>query len=288
MTASGSVGTFLQPVLVDASDELFATELAALADEPDGVHQQRVRVRRLRSILAGYREVLDTRAAERVRVAYAEWGHELGVVRDLEVRADVAVELLERAGIDDAQIRARLVDSERDAYSQAHARLVERAAEPRARARAAMLRAFVEEPGIADPDDPAKKVVRAVLHKQDHRVRRAVRRLDGSDDAYHAVRKAARRMRYVAEAGSDAAVEVSGAEDLAAAGERVHDVLGAHRDAVLVAEQIARRHVLAVRAGEPGEPYLRIEALAREDAAARLAELPGALRSLRKAGSALG
>ena len=30
---------------------------AAKADEPDGVHQHRVRVRRLRSILAGLREV---------------------------------------------------------------------------------------------------------------------------------------------------------------------------------------------------------------------------------------
>ena len=81
-------------VLRTAADDVVRTRNAALADEPDGVHQHRVRVRRLRSILAGFRGSLDTRTADLLRVRYAEWGRELGVVRDIEVRAAVAHQVL--------------------------------------------------------------------------------------------------------------------------------------------------------------------------------------------------
>src|SRR5687768_5474381 len=128
-----------------AADEVVRTEAPALADEPDAVHQHRVRVRRLRSVLAGFEESFDTRQTERLRVAYAEWGSQLGVVRDVEVRASVAAETLELAGIDDPAVVHRLVDSEREAYPVAHARLVELAASPRAQERGRVLRRFVDE-----------------------------------------------------------------------------------------------------------------------------------------------
>ena len=128
-----------------------------------------------------------------------------------------------------------------------------------------------------------------MVRRQVRRVRRAARRIDGTDDAYHSLRKAARRMRYVAEATIDAAagLTVPGTDELARAGELIHDVLGAHRDAVLFAERVARHGARAVRSSEPGEPYQRVERLARMDAAAHLAELPEALGSLRSAASAL-
>lgn len=288
MTTTQSVGTFLHSVLVEASDDLFGTERAAMADEPDGVHRARVSVRRLRSVLAGYRGVLDAATADRLRVDYAEWGRELGVVRDIEVRAGIAAELLTRARIDDGTVHRRLVDEERIAYAQAHTRLVERAQGPKAASRAGMLRAFVAAPGFSDPDAAADRVVVRVLRDQERRVRRAVHRLDGTEEAYHAVRKAARRLRYVAEAGADGAFPLPGAADLARTGEILHDLLGAHRDALLVADRIAHQRAAAVRAGEPGDPYARVEALARADAADRLTELPETLRSLRQARSALG
>jgi CHAD domain-containing protein len=221
-------------------------------------------------------------------VDYAEWGRELGVVRDIEVRAGIAAELLTRARIDDGTVRRRLVDEERVAYAQAHARLVERAQGPKAASRAGMLRTFVVAPGFSDPDAAADRVVVRVLRDQERRVRRAVHRLDGTEEAYHAVRKAARRLRYVAEAGADDAFPLPGAADLARVGEVLHDLLGEHRDALLVADRIAHQRTAAVRAGEPGDPYARVEALARADAADRLTELPEALRSLRQARSGLG
>jgi CHAD domain-containing protein len=248
-----------------------------------------VRVRRLRSVLAGFEDELDARAAERVRVAYAEWGRELGVVRDIEVRADVAEDALDRAGIDDPDVARRLIDVERAAYSGAHARLVELAREPRARARERMLSSLVEEPGIVQPEAAAEEVVAGVLRAQARRVRKAARRVDGTDDAYHALRKAARRMRYVAEAVAESAPGLypSAVDDLARAGDRLHDALGGHRDAVLFAEHVAREGVLAARAGERSEAYDLIAALARADAASQLATVPKALRGLRAAASGL-
>jgi CHAD domain-containing protein len=287
--SSGRIGEVLALALTKAADEVAATEEAALADEPDGVHQQRVRVRRLRSILAGFRNQLDTRAAERVRVAYAEWGRELGVVRDIEVRAAVAEETLQRAGVDDLDVFRRLVLAERDAYDGAHARLVELAGEPRAVARREMMRTFVDAPAIVGADTPVAEVAAEVLRTQARRVTKAAHRLDGTDDAYHALRKSARRLRYVAEAVADAAPGLYAADvaDLAAAGDALHESLGGHRDATLFAEHVVREGIRAARAGERSDAYPFIEAIVRTDAETHLRRLPDALQRLRAAASDL-
>ncbi|TDN87515.1 CHAD domain-containing protein [Microbacterium sp. BK668] len=272
-----------------AAAEVAETAPAALADEPDGVHQHRVRVRRLRSVLAGFRDVLDEPAAEAVRVEYREWGRELGVVRDIEVRADVAEGELADAGIDDPRMRRRLVESERDAYARAHARLVELAALPRAEKRRRALDALVAASVVRDPDADAAPFVATVLAKQARRLRKAVGRIDGSEDSYHAVRKAARRLRYVAEATARAApgLYVEQVAELAVVGDALHDALGGHRDALLFADHLEREAVRAARAGEPVDAYPVIEASARAAAAKKLTALPDAMRRLRAAASDL-
>ena len=72
------------------SDRLDELEPAALADEPDAVHQMRTHVRRLRSVLAAYAPLFDAAVAEALRRRYGEFGRELGTVRDLEVRIGMA------------------------------------------------------------------------------------------------------------------------------------------------------------------------------------------------------
>lgn len=286
---SPTVGDVLGEILRRAAAEVEQSAAAALADEPDGVHQHRVRVRRLRSVLGGFREALDARAAERVRVAYAEWGRELGVVRDIEVRADVAEQLLERAGFDDPAVVHRLVQSQREAYPAAHERLVELARSPRAEERARLLREFVDPAVVVEPDRPAAAVLATVLAKQARRVEKAEGRLDGSDEAYHELRKAARRTRYVAEAIADVAPDLfpPQVEAIADAGDDLHDALGAHRDAMLLARRVSHEGALAGRAGEPSEAYETIADLLRDEAEERLKEVPPALKLLKAAASRL-
>jgi len=276
-------------VVRTAAGEVARTMGAALADEPDGVHQQRVRVRRLRSVLAGFRGSLDTRTADALRVRYAEWGGQLGVVRDIEVRAAVAEEALERAGVDDPRVVARLVDSERGAYTAAHARLVELAESPRAIERSRLLEQFAAASVVVDGEADAEPLVAAVLAKQTGRVQKAARRLDGTTEGYHDLRKAARRLRYVAEAIAEVAPDLhtSQVQALAEAGDALHDALGGHRDDVLFAEHVAREASRALRAGEPTDAYARIEAEALIAAADHLTEIPKALRHLREAAADL-
>jgi len=288
-SASLTTREFLDVALRTAAEEVQETTPAALADEPDAVHQHRVRVRRLRSVLAGFRDSLDREAVEDVRARYRQWGRELGEVRDMEVRAEVAEQELAAAGIEDPNMFRRLVEGDRAAHARAHARLIALAATPEADERRRALVALVEASVIRDPDAPVAPLVAAVLAAQARRVRKAVGRIDGGEESYHDVRKAARRLRYVAEAVARAAPGLYLAQvvELATVGDALHDSLGGHRDALLFADHVARERVLAQRAGESVEAYPAIEASARAAAAGKLAELPHALHRLHAAASDL-
>lgn len=284
-----AIGTVLGDILRRAADEVVRTEAPALADEPDAVHQHRVRVRRLRSVLAGFEDSFDTGQTDRLRVAFAEWGSQLGVVRDIEVRAAVAAETLELAGISDPAIVRRLVGSEREAYPVAHARLVELATSPRARDRARTLERFVEAMFVVEHDRPATAVLAAVLRTQVKRVRRAERRLDGSTERLHDLRKAARRAKYVAEAIADAAPEwlPKPVQAIAEAGDDLHDALGGHRDLTLLAQHARREGARAAHAGQWSEDYETLAALADDAAEELLGDVGPAVRHLRGAASGL-
>jgi CHAD domain-containing protein len=288
-SASLTTREFLGEAVRTAAAEVEETAAAALADEPDGVHQHRVRVRRLRSVLAGFRDRLDRETADGMRARFAEWGGELGAVRDMEVRADVAEQELADAGIDDPDMVRRLVAGDRRAHARAHARLVALAATPEAAERRNTLAALAAASVTGTSDEKAAPFIAAVLAAQARRVRKAAGRIDGSEESYHAVRKSARRLRYVAEAVARSAPGLyeTQVEELAGVGEALHDALGGHRDAVLFADHVARESVLAARAGEWIEAYPAIEASARAAAAERLAELPHALHRLRRAASDL-
>lgn len=272
-----------------AADRLTASLPGAIDDVPDGVHQHRTSVRRLRSVLAGFRDHLDEPAAHDLRVQFAEWGQQLGVVRDVEVRADVATEAMDDLGIDDPPMRARLIDAEREEYARAHARLRELYEGPRSSARMAALERFASDPvTTTDAETPAGRLT-AVARHEARRVRKAGKRSDGSIETLHDVRKAGRRLRYVAEALHEAAPEVFGDDcaALADAGEAVHDTLGSHRDELIFVEHLELARAQAGRAGEGVENYDVLIARASERAKKSLAGLDEALKHVRKAAAAL-
>jgi CHAD domain-containing protein len=283
--APPTTGELIPRLIRAAVADVEATEAGALADEPDGLHEHRTRVRRLRSVLAGFGRLADRRTADALAVRWREWGTELGVARDSEVRADVASDALERLGIDDPAVRERLVEVERAAYSREHARVVELAASARAEARRRESHDFARDPGVADPSADAASAVAEVLARQARRVRRAARRLDGSEEAYHRVRKAGRRLRYVAlaVAEADPGLRPEAVHRLAKAGAKIQHALGRHRDDLLFAQHVARQSAIAAHAGEPTDAYAVIEAEARASAAENLAVLPSARKRLKKA-----
>lgn len=295
-------GTAIVAALRAIAERLDALEPAALADEPDAVHQLRTHVRRLRSVLAAYGPLFDPSVAEGIRRRYREFGLELGTVRDIEVRVQVAERAIEEerdASTPDALAvaRARLVDAELEAHRLAHARFAARQRMPRASARRRMLAEFVDAPPLTSlAEGRADEVLGRLLEREAKRtVGRADRlgSLSGSAadagsaaaEELHAVRKAGRRLRYAAEAVTTEPVALfdERAVALAEAGEHLHDVLGDHRDEVLFAEHVRRSAAHAVHQGEPVASLERLAAAAEARAAEHVHGLGHVRVQLRRA-----
>ena len=290
LDAGGAVMGALRAI----GERLEELEPAALADEPDAVHQLRTHVRRLRSVLAAYAPLFDAPVAEALRLRYGEFGRELGTVRDLEVRigvAERALQELAEQGREDVivvtAIRERLVDDEVVAHRLAHARFAERQRMPRAAARRAALAEFLfNAPRTPGAEEPARSALGDLLDREARRAMRRASQVDASASAerLHAVRKAGRRLRYAAEAVTEEPVVLFGkrARALARAGEDLHDVLGDHRDEVLWAEHVRRVAAHAAHAGAPVDALKRLAVDADRRAAERLERLDSAVRELRR------
>lgn len=276
-----------------ARDRLHEYLSLAMADEPDALHQMRTSVRRLRSLLAAYRPVLDAAVVTELRRRLRELGRELGTVRDLEVRVQVAEDALEAgdeagrfvSNEDRARVRGILVDAETVAHDRAHARFVERQRLPRATARLEELdRVLADPPFTKRAARPAKRELARLLDREARRAARRARRLpdDPGPDDLHEVRKAARRLRYAAEAVTEPPVDLFGAAAaaLAEAGDAIHDLLGDHRDELLFADHLRRSAAHAAHAGQPSETLLRLAEDADARAAVHLAKLPDAIDDL--------
>ncbi|KRE25005.1 CHAD domain-containing protein [Agromyces sp. Soil535] len=277
------------------AERLDVLEPAAVADEPDAVHQLRTHVRRLRSVLAAYRPLFDASIVHGLRQRYREVGNELGTVRDIEVRVQVAERALEE--LDDAPpaalaaARARLIDAELETHRLAHARFVQRQRMPRASARRAMLAEFLDSPPVTPlAAGRADEVLGDLLDREARRTAESAARVGASADPekLHAVRKAGRRLRYAAEAVTTDPVELfdEHAQALAEAGEDLHDALGDHRDEVLFAEHVRRSAAHAAHQGEPVEVLVRLAEAADRRAAARVHGLAAVKHELRRAAKA--
>ncbi|WP_430646690.1 CHAD domain-containing protein [Agromyces sp. GXS1127] len=297
--ADAEAGTIVIAALVVVRDRFREFLPAALADEPDALHQLRTNVRRLRSVLAAYGPVLDEAVVTGLRRRLRELGHELGTVRDLEVRvqvADAAIAEAEEAGrfaseAERDRIRGILVDDEQVAHDRAHARFVERQELPRAVERLEELdRVLAEPPFTGRAADDAAIELGKLLDREAKRAARRARRLPGepSLDDLHELRKASRRLRYAAEAVTEPPVELFGerAAALADAGDDIHDVLGDHRDELLFAEHLRRAAAHAAHAGDPAEVLHRLADDADARAAGHLAKLSDAADELTKAAAA--
>jgi CHAD domain-containing protein len=227
----------------------FAAQLAALhahdpgarlGGDPEDVHQLRVATRRARAYLRVARPLLDQSWSEPLREELGWFGRHLGPVRDLDVlvehlRGDAAT-----LGADDEAAALPLVaelEADRESLQDD---VLETLRSDRYRALLdALEEASLRPHGAASDDAPTFAELAA---EEARKLRKRARRIapDSSDDELHAVRIAAKRVRYAA--------ELLGAKDVVACTKEVQDVLGEHQDAV-VAE--TRLRELAGHAGGP-------------------------------------
>jgi len=181
------------------------------AGEPEAVHDTRVAVRRLRSMLRVF-PALGQVAAAGLAERLKEWSDQLGAVRDLEALAELLAEVCPPPLWDRL---CPAVEAERAGAAAALVATLESAGHRRLREEVAAL--ALAEPGPLGARSGARRAAR-----------KAAKRLrSAGDDAalLHAARRAAKRARYAAEAIGDA--------DGAARWEAVQERLGTHHDCVV-------------------------------------------------------
>jgi CHAD domain-containing protein len=264
------------------------------ADEPDSIHSMRTIVRRLRSVLASFSGVFDRRAVDDLRQRLRRLGSVLGEARDLEVRAASAERELENIPpeLQDEESTARLVEGDRVAFGEARDRVLAYLSSSTYYRLLDSLDDFVASPRSQDPavekraSEPAERLVRRALRTASKRTLTRANNLPETEEAgdeylaeFHEVRKAARRLRYTAEAILDADPQVTGPRvlRLARRAERVQDMLGEHRDGILFAEHLMFESNRAHAAGEKTFVYGALYSKSGRDAHLAVERFPAAI-----------
>lgn len=236
------------------------------ADIPDSIHKMRTIVRRLRSVLASFSGVFDRPAVDDLRQRLRRLGSVLGEARDLEVRAAAAERELESIPpeLQDDESTARLVEGDRVAFGAARDRVIAYLSNSPYYRLLDSLDDFAAAPRSQDPavgkraGESVERLAQRALRTASKRTLKRAAKLPQTEGAgdrlpeFHEVRKAARRLRYTAEAVLDADPRLTGStvRQLARRAERVQDMLGEHRDGILFAEHLMFESNRAHAAGE--------------------------------------
>lgn len=236
---------------------LQALEPEVLANGFDAVHRTRVATRRLRTCLRTYGQMFRGQAI-RGLVEEVRWhGEQLGAPRDAEVLADrLGTALADATADGHEQIANLLTGRLEQRHAQAHAALVEGMATERYWRLQVALEQFLAEPPLErTAGDPASVVLPNMLTRAVHRVRRRAEHADARADdltRWHAVRKAAKAVRY----GAEVLVPVLGevAERRAEAWENITTLFGEAQDSVITGQLIGAFWLQAADTGLPTDP----------------------------------
>jgi CHAD domain-containing protein len=237
------------------------------------VHDLRVACRRLRSLFAAFRPVLDREVTDPLRVELKRLGAELSAARDGQVALDHLRALVE-AQPPELVLGPVAARVEQAAVADAE---TGRKAADRALGDAGYLAllddlfALLERPPFAaSAEVAAEDVLGAAVRRAGKRVRRRIERArEGrAAEQVHEVRKAAKRARYTAEV----AVGTLGspARALRDCMEQVQEVLGERQDTVVTRKHCRSLGLAAYADGENAWTYGRLHAL--EQARAERAE----------------
>lgn len=271
-----TAGEFVRAAIGAQVAALEAADVQLRTEQPDAVHQVRVAARRLRSTLTAFRDVIDRDATAPLREELSWLGLQLSEARDHEVavahlRDVVSAEPEELVlGPVAARLQQNQLREERAGLDRALATV---AGERYLRLLDA-LHALVADPPFTDgAGGRLRPVLRRAVRRSVRRLRRHMRTARRADDkdrpeALHAVRKAAKRVRYATEI---AAPELDGAKDVVRAAQGIQETLGELQDTVVTRELCRRFGVIALAEGENGFTFGRLHALeqARAEAAER-------------------
>jgi CHAD domain-containing protein len=231
-----AAGRAIQAALASGLGRLIANDPATRLGDAEGLHQMRVAARRLRSDLRTFRPIVDQAWAKALSDELRWLGSALGEVRDADVQLirleTLAPDVL--AALEPVSRRLRTHQSDAresllaDVRTERYVTLLERLVDA---VRNPML--------VSRATDPNKKVLPKLLRRAWKRLEPQAERLDSAspNDAYHAVRIRAKRVRYAAEAIAPALGKAA-LTRLAEAATDLQDLLGEMHDEVVMADQV--------------------------------------------------
>ena len=245
LTPKSSAGAVVLAHLAEQVEQIAVQDPQVRLDAPDSIHKMRVATRRLRSALRTFRPLLPDETTRPLREELKWLAAELGAARDAEVMRE---RLLRAVAAEDPGLLLGAAGQGIDAplsqaYAAAHAEVVTALDSERYRALLSALHALVTDPPLTGR---ARRKARDILPGRVAKTYRVlaglVERAGAAQDPHerdlllHEARKAAKQVRYAAEAvagvfGADAAA-------FAKAAEEVQEVLGEHQDSVVTRERI--------------------------------------------------
>lgn len=283
-----AVGDVVLAYLQEQRDAIVRLDPAVRQDARDAVHQMRVATRRMRSALQAYGKIVD-RSATRELTDELKWlAGELGESRDLEVlhaRFTDAVDQLPDEMVV-GPVQAHLTRFFAGRESDARTALIAALDSDRYLALLAAVDRLLAEPPLTKlARGKARRELPTVVGRAHRRVDchvRAAEQLSGDerDVELHEGRKAAKRLRYAAEAA--APVLGGPGRKLVKQTKEVQELLGAHQDAVVARPVLREIGIQAHLDGENGFTYGVL--YGQETAGTNLAyaEVDEAFRALRR------
>jgi len=251
---------------------------AVRADGDDAVHQMRVTIRQIRSLLQASEEEFGLTDDATILTELRELAGVLGIARDAEVLTERYRDALDALPPEMVRgpVRARLVDGGWQRYRVGLSRSLKAMRSPRYfRLLDALDAVAVSGPPPAEDDHP-----HATIASGYKRVRKRARAMAEAttehdrDDVLHGIRKAAKRLRYVAAA--------TGESTVSAQAKAIQSLLGDHQDSVVSRMNLLQMADVAHAAGEDTFTYGVLFQQEQELSQRCREQLDDALESLRK------
>jgi CHAD domain-containing protein len=261
--------------------ELLVWDRAVRADAYDAVHQMRVTIRKIRSLLADSQDSSGSSDNPWIQDELRELGNVLGAARDAEVLAERYQQALDKLPPElvRGRIRERLVEGARRRYQTGLRRSLIAMRSQRYFHLLDALDAWVAEiPAAASGDERAPVTLEAAYRKV-RKAAKATAQVEPEaeherDLALHRIRKRAKRLRYTAAA--------TGATQVSEQAKVIQTLLGDHQDSVVSREHLSHQAEAAHTAGEDTFTYGLLYQQEADLAESCRQQLGDALRKLAK------
>lgn len=242
----------LHRAVAEQIDELLIWDRGVRADVDDAVHQMRVTIRTIRSLLQAAQDSFGLPDIAEILDELQELGGVLGTARDAEVLGERYRQALEQLTPELVRgpVRERLVDGAQHRYQSGLRRSLTAMRSVRYFRLLDALDALVAE---AEPTTPGPHTAPVTINAAYKRVRKAAEAASHTDDgeqrnlALHRIRKRAKRLRYTA-----AAV---GAKTVSDEAKAIQTLLGDHQDSVVSRTHLIEQAEAAHGAGEDTFTY---------------------------------